>query len=176
MNEVEIKNLLACVKNVHVCAKNELKFRKKFPSFYVINTEQRIYNKTTSGEHWIGLIFDIVNNQTTCYIFDSLAAYPAVVCSEIFQFAQNNSSVLRVNGRRVQSPYNKTCGLHVCKFVLAYRKKFNYRIFLMSFSASERENDVAVLNLFGRSLQVDPFGGESVKIMHCQSIKALASF
>jgi hypothetical protein len=174
MNELEIEDLLSCVKNLHICAKNELKFSSKYPSYYVVNTGNRTLNGTNSGEHWIGLIFDIVAGQNTCFLFDSLAAYPEVTCPEIIGFALAHSSVQRINGRRIQSPYNRTCGLHVCKFVLSYRKKYNYQLFLKSFSTNEHTNDINVLKLFEKSLQVAPFNKKSVKMMCCQSIKAHA--
>lgn len=173
MNEIEIKYLLSCVKNVHICARNELNFsNEKYPLFCVINTEKRISGDANTGEHWIGLIFDVVNGKRTCFFFDSLAAYPTIVCQEIIEFAKNNSDVLRINGPRVQSPFNRTCGLHVCKFVLSYHKKFNYATFLMSYSANELVNDVNVYKLFQHQLQIAPVGKESVQFIHCQSIKA----
>lgn len=169
MNEIEIKRILSCTQNCHICANDELTFYSEFPSHYIVNTEQRDGN---SGEHWLCLIFDKIDEQIICYFFDSLAAYPEVICPQIIQFCRQNAQIIHFNGKRIQSPYNSTCGLYACFFVLNYHTKFNFKNFLLRFSTSERKNDLDMLEIFLNFLRIDFDQSKIASNMMCKSIKA----
>jgi Adenovirus endoprotease len=172
MNEDQIKRILSCVHNCYVCAINELKFTSIYPSFYIVNTAERL----AGGEHWICLVFDQEENSTICYYFDSLAGFPEVVCPQIISFVRQNAQRIHFNGRRLQNPINATCGLFSCYLVLSYQNKFDFCKFLLRFDQrSESLNDLSLFKRFWKLLRNvthdDVRAHKSVTNLVCKSIK-----
>jgi len=144
MNSIELQNILSCVKNIQVCASNEIK-KTSYPIKIIVNSQRREDGK---GIHWISFKIDKKRGKIVCWYFDSLAATNYFMMPDIKQFIVKNCDEIIYNGRMVQSLSSAFCGLHCSFFILAMEKNNNYLNFLKTYTSNVNKNDSLVAKLF----------------------------
>jgi hypothetical protein len=109
---------------IGVFARDQLSTKIICPSSLIVNTDKI----NESGEHWLGLFFDI---NGTCNFFDPLGFSPKY--HNFDEFIKKNCVNYYYNDRRVQSLLSKNCGYFCCLFILKINQNYSFFKFLNLF-------------------------------------------
>ena len=105
----------------------------KNPQAMVVNTARL----GESGEHWVGLL---INESRECYYFDPLGGQIYNI-DILYSLQKMKITKYQYSTRQVQSFASNSCGYFCLAFVLAWKLKIPYDVFVDQFSEDLKKND-----------------------------------
>jgi hypothetical protein len=114
LNSVQLYKILSkdsCTKKkfIGVLARDQLPYKPKYPSCFIINTDRS--NKP--GAHWLAFYYDNVGH---CTFFDSFGIHPSFY--RLTSYLERTSKSWNYNNIKFQSNNSKTCGYYAFIFIL----------------------------------------------------------
>ena len=100
---------------------------------FIVNTA----SQSMRGEHWVGLV---INERRECYYFDSFGEQLTNL-PILYSLKKMGIGTYKYNTKEIQSIFSNSCGYFCMAFVLAWKLKIPYDVFIEQFSEKKQENN-----------------------------------
>ena len=112
----------------------------KSPNAFIVNTA----SQNMRGEHWVGIV---INGNRDCFYFDSFGEQLTNL-PILYSLKKMGIETYKYNTKEIQSIFSDSCGYFCIAFVLAWKLKIPYEIFIDQFSEKKQENNEYVCHEF----------------------------